>query len=284
MNDEGQVGTLRGCWASSNISNVVAFGQYRTCLSVEESPTAEQYAAMNAAMTNKEFEFDATTGAIVPKKPSTSLPDIEKTEEDVVRIKDTVLSATTLQNYLACPAKFYYGTVKGLEVEEEVAEALDYGMFGTIFHETMRSLYTGEEAMDVDFFFDPKSYNHGLTGEPLKMVTREYIKSWLSRDEQIRAKGKALIMKEMNVLEISGRNLVVADVIVKYVRKTLSCDLEVLRENDAPHFVMHGLENRVARTIFGQKFKGYIDRLDSVKDGEIRVVDYKTGKSYCDNS
>ena len=79
-------------------------------------------------------------------------------------------------------------------------------------------------------------------------------------------------------MEISGRNLVVADVIVKYVKKTLSRDLEILRECDAPHFVIHGLENRVARTMFGQKFKGYIDRLDSVKDGEIRVVDYKTGK------
>ena len=78
-NDEGQVGTLSGCWARSNISNVVAFGQHYICLSVEDVPTAEQYAAMNAAMTNKNYEFDVTTGAIVPKKPSTSLPgfDIE---------------------------------------------------------------------------------------------------------------------------------------------------------------------------------------------------------------
>ena len=204
--------------------------------------------------------------------------EIIKTEEDVQKVKETALSATTLQNYLACPAKFYYSTVKGLRADEEVAESLDYGMFGTIFHETMRSLYTGEEAMDVDFFFNQKAYNHGLMGEPLELVTREYIQSWLSRDGEIRAKVKALIMNEMNVLEINGRNLVVADVIVKYVKKTLSCDLEVLRENDAPHFVMHGMENRVTRTMFGQKFKGYIDRLDSVKDGEIRVVDYKTGK------
>ena len=206
------------------------------------------------------------------------LSDIVKTDEDVQKVKETALSATTLQNYLACPAKFYYSTVKGLRADEEVAESLDYGMFGTIFHETMRSLYTGEEAMNVDFFFDPRDSLRGLTEEPLKYVTREYIKSWLSRDEELRAKVKALIMNEMNVLEISGRNLVVADVILKYVKKTLNRDLELLRENDASHFVMHGLENRFARTMFGQKFKGYIDRLDSVKDGEVRVVDYKTGK------
>ena len=204
--------------------------------------------------------------------------EISKTEDDVLKIKETALSATTLQNYLACPASFYYSTVMGLKAEDEVAESLDYGMFGTIFHETMRSLYTGDEAMSVSFFFNPQEYNHGLKGEPLKLVSREYIKSWLLRDDEIRAKVKSLIMRQMNEIEISGRNLVVADVIVKYVKKTLNRDLEILRENDAPHFVIHGLENRVARTIFGQKFKGYIDRLDSVKDGEIRVVDYKTGK------
>ena len=173
---------------------------------------------------------------------------------DVQKIKDTALSATTLQNYLACPAKFYYSTVKGLRAEEEVAESLDYGMFGTIFHETMRSLYAGE------------------------CVSTEYLKSWLSRESEIRELVKSLIMREMNVMEVTGRNLVVADVIVKYVKKTLSCDIDVLRENGVSHFEIYGLENQFTRTVFGQKFKGYIDRLDSMKDGEIRVVDYKTGK------
>ncbi len=228
-----------------------------------------------------EYHFGVPVKRYVVKYDSmktAQLPEIVKTEEDVRTVKETALSATTLQNYLSCPAKFYYSTVKGLRAEEEVAESLDYGMFGTIFHETMRSLYTGEEAMSVDFFFDPKMPDNGLKDAPLRFVTRDYIKSWLLREGDIRAKVKALIMNEMNVLEISGRNLVVADVIVKYVKKTLSCDLEVLRENDVPHFIMHGLENRVTRTVFGQKFKGYIDRLDSVKAGEIRVVDYKTGK------
>ena len=185
------------------------------------------------------------------------MPEVVKTAEDVQKIKETALSATTLQNYLSCPAKFYYSTVVGLRAEEEVAESLDYGMFGTIFHETMRSIYTLEEGRSVNV---------------------EYLKSWLSREADIRAKVKELIMKEMNVLEISGRNLVVADVIVKYVRKTLECDLDILRENGAVHFEILGLENKVTRTMFGQMFKGYIDRLDSIKDGEVRVVDYKTGK------
>ena len=207
-----------------------------------------------------------------------SLPDIVKTEEDVARIKDTVLSATTLQNYLACPAKFYYGTVKGLEVEEEVAESLDYGMFGTVYHDTMRALYTSEEAMDPKFVFNDREPRGGLNGEALKDVSQSYIEGWLSRKEDIKAKVKALIMMQLNTIEVSGRNLVVADVIVRYIIKTLQRDLELLKKEGRDSFEILGREIRVAGEFCGQRFKGFIDRLDSFKDEQARVVDYKTGK------
>ncbi|MBR5301190.1 MAG: PD-(D/E)XK nuclease family protein [Bacteroidales bacterium] len=206
------------------------------------------------------------------------LPDISKTEEDVVRIKETVLSATTLQNYLACPAKFYYGTVKGLEVEEEVAESLDYGMFGTVYHDTMRALYTSEEAMDPEFSFNDREAKGGLKGEALKTVSQSYIEGWLHRKEDIKTKVKALIMMQLNTIEVSGRNLVVADVIVRYIIKTLQCDLDLLKKEGRDSFEILGREIRVAGEFCGQRFKGFIDRLDSFKEGEARVVDYKTGK------
>lgn len=207
-----------------------------------------------------------------------SLPDIVKTEEDVARIKDTVLSATTLQNYLACPAKFYYGTVKGLEAEEEVAESLDYGMFGTVYHDTMRALYTSEEAMDPEFVFNDREPRGGLNGEALKDVSRSYIEGWLSRKEDIKTKVKALIMMQLNTIEVSGRNLVVADVIVRYIIKTLQRDLELLKKEGRDSFEILGREIRVSGEFCGQRFKGFIDRLDSFKDEQARVVDYKTGK------
>ena len=207
-----------------------------------------------------------------------ALPEIHKTEEDVARIKDTVLSATTLQNYLACPAKFYYGTVKGLEAEEEVAESLDYGMFGTVYHDTMRALYTSEEAMDPEFVFNERESRGGLTGEAMRAVPQSYIESWLSRKDDIKTKVKALIMMQLNTIEVSGRNLVVADVIVRYVIKTLQRDLELLKKEGRDSFEILGREIRVGGEFCGQRFKGFIDRLDSFREGEARVVDYKTGK------
>lgn len=199
--------------------------------------------------------------------------EIEKTAEDVEIIKNKELSATAVQNYLACPAKFYYSAVKGLRAEDEVAESLDYGMFGTIFHEVMRSIYTGEEAMQPDFRF----YGSG-PAKSMKTVSTEYINSWIDRRSDIKAKVKSLIMREMNSLEVSGRNLVVADVIVKYVIMTLIRDRDMLKSSGKSHFAMLGQEIKIAGMFCGQRFKGFIDRLDSLVEGEARVVDYKTGK------
>ena len=188
------------------------------------------------------------------KMKTAKVEDIVKTLDDVRKIKETVLSATTVQNYLACPAKFYYGTVKELKAEEEVAESLDYGMFGTVYHETMRSLYASDR------------------------MTAKDIQSWLGREDEIKSKIKELIIDELNLMEVSGRNLVVTDVILKYVMKTLQRDLELLEKEGVDSFEILGREVKVSGEFKGQKFKGFIDRLDSFHPGQVRVVDYKTGK------
>ena len=206
------------------------------------------------------------------------VPDVIKTEEDVEVIRKTVLSATALQNYLACPAKFYYAVVRGLEREEEVAESLDYGMFGTVYHDTMRALYTSEEAMGTDFFFNDSEPRGGLKGYPMTRVTKTYLQDWLKRHDEIKAKVNSLIMSQLNVMEISGRNLVVSDVIVRYVLKTLQRDIEQLDSQGCEAFEILGREVKVRGEFCGQKFKGFIDRLDSFREGQVRVVDYKTGK------
>ncbi len=183
------------------------------------------------------------------------IPEIEKTAEDVEIIKNTSLSATTLQNYLACPAKFYYGTIKRLSLEEDVAESLDYGMFGTVFHETMQNLYSVNDKL-----------------------SRSYLKECISNPKKIKLIIKQQIMEQLHTIEVSGRNLVVTDVILRYVLKTLERDLEILERAGKEEFEILGLEKKCYVAFEGQKFKGTIDRLDSLGEGNIRVVDYKTGK------
>ena len=225
-----------------------------------------------------EYHFGVRLNRYVLKLDSmkaAELPEIIKTPEDIEVIRSGYMSATALQDYLACPAKFYYSVVKGLENEGDVSETLDYGMFGTIYHEVMRSLYTSEEAMSEDFSF--KSKGEGSLKNKLTHVTRDYIMSWLGREEDIRRKVRALIISEMSAVEVNGRNLVVTDVLVRYIMKTLRTDLKLLEDGHKDSFEIIGREIVVKGEFHGFRFVGFIDRLDAFAQDQVRVVDYKTG-------
>jgi len=200
---------------------------------------------------------------------------IEKTEEDVEIIKKAHLSASALKNYLDCPAKFYYYTVKKLRADDEVVEDLDASMIGNVYHKTMQALYLGPDAMDP-LFGDLEIIPEGYI--PMKEVTISYIKQWLDNEEGIKARVRSLILSELNALDVTGRNLVVEDVIVTYVRQTLKREIEHMTELGVDKFRVIGLEKQYEWKFNDFTFIGYADRVDSYAENEVRVVDYKTGK------
>lgn len=202
---------------------------------------------------------------------------IPKTEEDTARIRELVYSATSLQEYLSCRAKFYYRYIKGLGDEEEVTEVMDAGLFGTVFHEIMQCIYLGEEAMASDL---PASVwvRTATAGDSHREISADCLRSWIRRRDAIREKVRKVIMREMHTLEISGRNLVITDVIVRYVMQALSVDLELLKRSGKKSFRIIGLEKNCSMEFMGFRLKGKIDRIDSFGDGIARIVDYKTGK------
>ncbi len=211
--------------------------------------------------------------ADTPVMTGTDDDTIVKTAGDVETIRSRDLSATALQSYLACPVKFYYQVVKRLRAEDEVAESLDASMIGNVFHLTMQSLYSGEEAMRPGAL--PESC---LMGRKTLTVTEEYLMGWLKRAPEIKAKVRSLVMESLHSNDVEGRNLVIEDVIVRYVLKTVERDLEELQSRKMPSFSILGLEERLKCTFNGFRIKGIVDRIDSFSGDEIRVVDYKTGK------
>ncbi|MBR6247269.1 MAG: PD-(D/E)XK nuclease family protein [Bacteroidales bacterium] len=180
------------------------------------------------------------------------------------------LSASSLENWLYCPAKFYYSFIEGLEPEDEVAESMDAGMLGRVFHGLMQALYTGGNAMDPSV--DAKQV------APQQYVTAQYLDSWLKRPAQIKAKLRSLICQEMKSPEVTGKNLVLEQVIYGYALKAVERDIELLKASGTDRFTIHGLELRLTARFEGFEFKGFIDRLDSIVPGRKRIVDYKTGK------
>ena len=203
--------------------------------------------------------------------------EIPKTEEHVSILKDTVLSASSLKSYLDCPAQFYYSRIARLKEESSVAEDLDAGMVGDVYHSTMQALYMGERAMDPSYDMSDRKKNAAFPGA-LKEVGKAYIDSWLKRKEDIRARVRSLIIKQLNSMEVTGRDLVTERVIVQYVMKTLRRDRELLEQLGLDSFRIVGLEKEYSMEIDGFKFIGYVDRMDSFLPGELRIVDYKTGK------
>ena len=185
--------------------------------------------------------------------------DIPKSPEDVKTVRERLLSASALKNYLDCGAKFYFATVRSLEVEDEVQESLDAGMMGNVFHKTMEDLYSEG-------------------GRPRPRIDQEYLTRLIAGKKDLRARIRQHILEELRAPEVTGRNLVLEDVILQYVLKTLQCDLALMKERKVSYFSILGLEEKKIWEWNGFRFIGFIDRIDSFRDGEVRIVDYKTGR------
>ena len=188
--------------------------------------------------------------------------DIPKTAEHVEKIRTGMLSASTLQSYLACPAKFYYQVVEGLKAADEVSESLDAGMLGNVFHHVMQRLY---EPFDLS------------KGAQKPLLTKADITSFLADAPRLKSLIREEILKEMNSFEVTGRNLVLENILFGYVEETLKHDVQLLDEAHSDGFRVLGLERRFYGVIDGFNFVGVVDRMDSYKPNEIRIVDYKTG-------
>lgn len=182
-------------------------------------------------------------------------PYIVKTEEDVAAIRKNPLSATSLQNYLSCPAKFYYAFVKGIREPDEVSDSLDRGEFGTVLHSVMQRLYSTPDGK-----VDDAQLGRMLEGDRIRSLVQEFIK------------------EKLKTIEISGRNLVHEESIVKSVRLMIEKDRDLLETSPLGYFRILGLECKKMIDFEGFKIKGIIDRIDSIEDGKVRVVDYKTGR------
>jgi CRISPR/Cas system-associated exonuclease Cas4 (RecB family) len=164
-------------------------------------------------------------------------------------------SASSLNDYMSCPLKFYYTKVKGIKESEKVDESFESGPFGTAFHSILEKLY-----------------------EPYKneIISPEIIGRMLGEKDKL----DTLIRSQLDVafryngLPITGKRLVTFEMLKKIVVKTLEYDKEY-----APFTYLDG-ECKIYADLDVDGVKvnlmGIIDRLDS-KAGDVRIVDYKTG-------
>lgn len=207
-------------------------------------------------------------------RPSDRAPHaIEKTPEVMDRLESIFLgsegkpfSASSLNDYLACPLKFYYKYVAGLQEDDEISEGVDQGQFGDTFHSTMEAIY------------DRVKKGQNVSADSLRSLKND--RCFISGAIQA-ALNKAL--KRSQGAPLSRRNQITANMVEALVDVTLDNDIRYAPfeyvASEEPFFERDFSFNRGAQQLRAS-LTGRLDRQDR-KNGVLRVADYKTGSDSC---
>ena len=175
------------------------------------------------------------------------------------------LSPSALNALIDCSLRYYLRYIAGIGEPKEVNEVVDASEFGTILHDSMKILY--EEIMDPD----------------TRMVQTEALRSLKKSkrpEEVLKETFSTVFFKGKRSAELLGRNIIIFRVMLKYILKIMEKDIEI-----SP-FKIESLEDFykadiMISTQLGEKavkIGGKIDRIDRL-DGQLRVIDYKTGSA-----
>ncbi len=192
---------------------------------------------------------------------------IEKTAEVMEKLQrfiiqneeNSALSASSINNYVDCPLKFYLSSVEKIREQDELTEIPGSDVFGSVFHAAMEYIY-----------------------EPyIERTLTKYEILQLTEDERsIKEKiYKAISVKYLNIKDgriiiPEGNLLLISEAIFKYVIRALETDANYAPfryiASEKEFFVQLPVDAGVVN------IKGFIDRIDE-KEGKIRILDYKTG-------
>ena len=153
-------------------------------------------------------------------------------------------SPTTLNDYIKCPRLYWYNHHPGL-VEEPRSVAMERGGF---LHEVLQDFHEHETEW--------RPLDAGQQRDWLEAVLRGHLDGYLSRMEGVLDRKR----EEKQVRSLLG-NYIRAATGMQYIRRlgTLA------------------VEKRFRLEVDGAEVVGKIDRVNDVGDGEVEVVDYKTG-------
>jgi len=186
---------------------------------------------------------------------------VPKTESVMIRLKEIAekgFSPSSLTSYIRNPIQFYFQRILRIKETDEVEENIAVNTLGTIIHRVLEELYqpfVGRllTTEDIDTCF-PK-----IESEVLNQFKLEYKEGEINK----------------------GRNLLAFEVAKRNVSNFLKHEKEGLEKGDQVQIL--ALEADLSQTLqhatlpFPVKIAGKVDRIE-LRNGKIRIVDYKTGK------
>ncbi|MBF4493701.1 PD-(D/E)XK nuclease family protein [Flavobacterium sp. MR2016-29] len=211
----------------------------------------------------KQIKHTLTFDIYNPVLPTTAyqpmvIPKSEAVMERLKEIAVTGFSPSALTSYIRNPIEFYFQKILRIREVEEVEENIALNTLGTIIHETLKALYDP---------FVGKFISESDITNCFKLLDDEVLKQF------------KLVYKEGEIKK--GRNLLAFEVAKRNVSNFLRLELESIQNGDAIQII--ALEKTFERQLVHENLpfpiliKGNVDRIE-LRNGKIRIVDYKTGK------
>ena len=217
-----------------------------------------------------DFKINYTNVGVEVSLSDSSNIEVAKSDEVFDKLlrftRDKGLSPTAFSTYVKCPLKFYFNVVERLRPEDELEESVDNMTFGNIFHEAADLLYA-----QIKNDADPASRLAELRdrGEVAKCVDEAIAKIYFGNEDGVLRQ------------ELGGELIIIRNIVREYLGSNLmNYDI---RNNE---FVVADTEYDLKMTMpievgedkFDVRLAGRADRIDSLNNGLMRVIDYKTGK------
>lgn len=210
---------------------------------------------------NKTIQYDIEV-------ESSNAISIPKDEHVMSKLRECVvggkrkLSASVLKYYINCPLRFYFEFVEGLREEDEIEEGIDDKAFGSILHNSMEMIY-----------------------EPVKgkVVKPSDIERVLNDRNYLRMVVEKSFHEVMKINDIAGYLHLVEEVLLTYVDDVLKHDMDLgefmYLESEKRETYPYQVNNPDGSKALQINIVAVYDRIDRLKNGTLRIVDYKTGKS-----
>ncbi len=237
------------------------------CSHADDKSTGEQSRYIYQLQYESPYPIGRTNVGVdvtVDRTRTIAVPKTGRTLEGLERFlggEPQVLSPTALARYVACPLRFYFASIARLRTSDEISEEVDNPMFGTILHTAMQNLYAPIEGMANP----SKELGRILKGDTVENAVVQAINN------------EYLNNPAADPAQYTGNLSLVKDIVARYIRRGI---IPYDMRHDG--FAVKKVEHRIDSTFElsdGRKIKigGIADRIDSLDNGRIRVVDYKTG-------
>ena len=165
-------------------------------------------------------------------------------------------SASSLNVYRNCPLKFYFSEVLQLKEKQKIEPEIEFNVFGNAIHGVLENIYRNFLGKNID---------------PAEL------KKFIPKAGMLLDKELAEIYKGGNTK--TGKNHLIYEVAKKYIVQFLKYEAG---KSGMSGIQIVGLEERIKETArlgdYEVTLKGFLDRVERTETGDIRIIDYKTGK------